>query len=80
MPPTSLRTIGASAFSETEFDSFSLKRVKKIGNMCFSGSKIKEVYISKDCRTSSLVFWGSENLKKVTIEKWCKKNKLWDVL
>ena len=71
--PTSLRTIGASAFSETEFNVFSLERVKKIGNMCFSGSKIKEVYLSKDCRTSSLVFWGSDNLKKVTIEKGVKK-------
>ena len=71
--PTTLRTIGASVFSEPEFDSFSLKRVKKIGNMCFSGSKIKEVYLSKDCRTSSLVFWGSDNLKKVTIEKGVKK-------
>ena len=71
--PTSLRTIGASAFSETEFNAFSLERVKKIGNMCFSGSKIKEVYLSKDCRTSSLVFWGSEDLKKVTIEKGVKK-------
>ena len=71
--PTSLRTIGASAFSETEFNTFSLERVKKIGNMCFSGSKIKEVYLSKDCRTSSLVFWGSEDLKKVTIEKGVKK-------
>ena len=71
--PTSLRTIGASAFMGTEIDSFSLKQVKKIGNMCFSGSKIKEVYLSKDCRTSSLVFWGSDNLKKATIEKGVKK-------
>ena len=72
-PPTSLRTIGGSAFSETEFNAFSLERVKKIGNMCFSGSKIKEVYLSKNCRTSSLVFWGSDNLKKATIEKGVKK-------
>ena len=71
--PTSLRTIGASVFSETEFNIFSLERVKRIGNMCFSGSKINEVYLSKDCRTSSLVFWGSDNLKKVTIEKGVKK-------
>ena len=71
--PASLRTIGASAFSETEFNTFSLERVKKIGNMCFSGSKIKEVYLSKDCRTSSLVFWGSDNLKKVTLEDGIKK-------
>ena len=40
--------------------------------MCFSGSKIKEVYFSKNCRTSSLVFWGSDNLKKATIEKGVK--------
>ena len=72
-PPTSLRTIGGSAFSETEFNAFSLERVKKIGNMCFSGSKIKEVYISKDCRAGSLVFMGSKKLKKVTIEKGVKK-------
>ena len=71
--PTTLRTIGASVFSEPEFDSFSLKRVKKIGNMCFSGSKIKEVYLSKDCRSSSLVFWGSKKLKKVTLQDGVKK-------
>ena len=71
--PTSLRTIGASAFMGTGIDSFSLKRVKKIGNMCFSGSKIKEVYLSKDCRTSSLVFWGSDDLKKVTLQEGVKK-------
>ena len=71
--PTTLRTIGASVFSEPEFDSFSLKRVKKIGNMCFSGSKIKEVYISKDCRAGSLVFMGSKKLKKVTLQDGVKK-------
>ena len=71
--PTSLRTIGASAFSETEFNAFSLERVKKIGNMCFSGSKIKEVYLSKDCRAGSLVFMGSKKLKKVTLEDGIKK-------
>ena len=72
-PPTSLRTIGGSAFSETEFNAFSLERVKKIGNMCFSGSKIKEVYISKDCRAGSLVFMGSKKLKKVTLQDGVKK-------
>ena len=72
-PPTSLRTIGGSAFSETEFNAFSLERVKKIGNMCFSGSKIKEVYISKDCRAGSLVFMGSKKLKKATINEGVKK-------
>ena len=72
-PPTSLRTIGGSAFSETEFNAFSLERVKKIGNMCFLDSKIKEVYLSKDCRSSSLVFWGCEKLKKVTLEDGIKK-------
>ena len=77
--PTSLRTIGASAFSETEFNAFSLERVKKIGNMCFSGSKIKEVYISKDCRAGSLVFMGSKKTKKSNFARWCKKNKLWNV-
>ena len=71
--PTSLRTIGASAFSETEFNVFSLERVKKIGNMCFSGSKIKEVYLSKDCRMGSLVFMGSKKLKKVTLQEGVKK-------
>ena len=72
-PPTSLRTIGGSTFSETEFNAFSLERVKKIGNMCFSGSKIKEVYISKDCRAGSLVFMGSKKLKKVTLQNGVKK-------
>ncbi len=36
-------------------------------------SKIKEVYLSKDCRSSSLVFWGCEKLKKVTLEDGIKK-------
>ena len=71
--PTTLRTIGASVFSEPEFDSFSLKRVKKLGTMSFAGTKIKEVYLSKDCRSSSLVFWGCEKLKKVTLEDGIKK-------
>jgi len=41
--------------------------------MCFSGSKIKEVYISKDCRAGSLVFMGSKKLKKVTLQNGVKK-------
>ena len=41
--------------------------------MCFLDSKIKEVYLSKDCRSSSLVFWGCEKLKKVTLEDGIKK-------
>ena len=41
--------------------------------MCFSGSKIKEVYISKDCRAGSLVFMGSKKLKKVTLQDGVKK-------
>ena len=41
--------------------------------MCFSGSKIKEVYLSKDCRAGSLVFMGSKKLKKVTLEDGIKK-------
>ena len=71
--PTTLRTIASDVFIATKIESFSLRRVKKIGNMCFLDSKIKEVYLSKDCRSSSLVFWECENLKKVTLEDGIKK-------
>ena len=71
--PKTLRTIASDVFIATKIESFSLRRVKKIGNMCFLDSKIKEVYLSKDCRSSSLVFWGCEKLKKVTLEDGIKK-------
>ena len=71
--PKTLRTIASDVFIATKIESFSLRRVKKIGNMCFLDSKIKEVYLSKNCRSSSLVFWGCEKLKKVTLEDGIKK-------
>ena len=71
--PKTLRTIASDVFIATKIESFSLRRVKNIGNMCFLDSKIKEVYLSKDCRSSSLVFWGCEKLKKVTLEDGIKK-------
>ena len=71
--PKTLRTIASDVFIATKIESFSLRRVKKIGNMCFLDSKIKEVYLSKNCRSSSLVFGGCEKLKKVTLEDGIKK-------
>ena len=71
--PKTLRTIASDVFIATKIESFSLRRVKKIGNMCFLDSKIKEVYLSKNCRSSSLVFWGCEKLKKVTLQDGVKK-------
>ena len=43
--PKTLRTIASDVFIATKIESFSLRRVKKIGNMCFLYSKIKEVYL-----------------------------------
>ena len=77
--PTSLRTIGGSAFSETEFNAFSLERVKKNRKYVFFGFKDKRGIYFKRLQGGFSCFYGKQKTKKSNFARWCKKNKLWNV-